>query len=81
MKYRAFQIQLPEDLTGLDLESRSRLSDFPPLSSGFDDLGYALPGEDGLSMQSLHDAMMEALRLGREGTVARKWGLADEPRM
>jgi Ca-activated chloride channel family protein len=33
------------------------------LSSGFDD-GYAMPGEDGHSMQSLHDAIMEALLNG-----------------
>jgi Ca-activated chloride channel family protein len=33
------------------------------LSSGFDD-GYSMPGEDGHSMQSLHDAIMEALLNG-----------------
>src|SRR6185503_3420778 len=30
---------------------------------GFDD-GYSMPGEDGLSRQSLHDAIMEALLNG-----------------
>ena len=48
---------------GIDLEELlSRLSDLL-LSSGFDD-GYSMPGEDGLSMQSLHDAIMEALLNG-----------------
>jgi len=52
-----------DDLDGLDLEELlSRLSDLM-LSSGFDD-GYSMPGEDGHSMQSLHDAIMEALLNG-----------------
>jgi Ca-activated chloride channel homolog len=62
MKYRYSKFT-GEDLDELDLEELlSRLSDLL-LSSGFDD-GYAMPGEDGLSMQSLHDAIMEALLNG-----------------
>ena len=52
-----------DDLDEVDLEELlSRLSDLM-LSSGFDD-GYSMPGEDGHSMQSLHDAVMEALLNG-----------------
>ena len=52
-----------DDLDEVDLEELlSRLSDLM-LSSGFDD-GYSMPGEDGHSMQSLHDAIMEALLNG-----------------
>ena len=62
MKYRYSKFT-GEDLDGIDLEELlSRLSDLL-LSSGFDD-GYSMPGEDGLSMQSLHDAIMEALLNG-----------------
>src|SRR3954449_4058083 len=62
MKYRYSKFT-GEDLDEIDLEELlSRLSDLL-LSSGFDD-GYALPGEDGLSRQSLHDAIMEALLNG-----------------
>jgi Ca-activated chloride channel homolog len=62
MKYR-YSKYTGEDLDELDLEELlSRLSDLL-LSSGFDD-GYSMPGEDGLSMQSLHDAIMEALLNG-----------------
>src|SRR3954453_3687401 len=62
MKYRYSKFT-GEDLDEIDLEELlSRLSDLL-LSSGFED-GYAMPGEDGLSMQSLHDAIMEALLNG-----------------
>jgi Ca-activated chloride channel family protein len=54
----------PDDLDGLDLEELlSKLSDLL-LSSGFDN-PYGFPGEDdGHSMQSLHDAVLEALLNG-----------------
>jgi Ca-activated chloride channel family protein len=62
MKYRYSKFT-GDDLDEVDLEELlSRLSDLM-LSSGFDD-GYAMPGEDGHSMQSLHDAIMEALLNG-----------------
>src|SRR6185369_13376129 len=62
MKYRYSKFT-GDDLDEIDLEELlSKLSDLL-LSSGFDD-GYAMPGEDGLSMQSLHDAIMEALLNG-----------------
>src|SRR4026208_2460839 len=62
MKYR-YSKYSGDELDGIDLEELlSRLSDLL-LSSGFDD-GYSMPGEDGLSMQSLHDAIMEALLNG-----------------
>ena len=62
MKYRYSKFT-GDDLDEIDLEELlSRLSDLL-LSSGFDD-GYAMPGEDGHSMQSLHDAIMEALLNG-----------------
>jgi Ca-activated chloride channel homolog len=62
MKYRYSKFT-GEDLDGIDLEELlSRLSDLL-LSSGFDD-GYSIPGDEGLSMQSLHDAIMEALLNG-----------------
>jgi Ca-activated chloride channel homolog len=62
MKYRYSKFT-GDDLDEIDLEELlSKLSDLL-LSSGFDE-GYALPGEDGLSMQSLHDAIMEALLNG-----------------
>jgi Ca-activated chloride channel family protein len=75
MKYRYSKFT-GEDLDGVDLEELlSRLSDLL-LSSGFED-GYAMPGEDGLSMQSLHDAIMEALLNGgllSEDTLERLLG-------
>src|SRR6185312_4797640 len=62
MKYRYSKFT-GDDLDEIDLEELlSRLSDLL-LSSGFED-GYAMPGEDGLSRQSLHDAIMEALLNG-----------------
>ena len=62
MKYR-YSKYTPDALEGIDLEELlSRLSDLL-LSSGFED-SFAMPGEDGLSMQSLHDAIMEALLNG-----------------
>src|SRR5215510_8984506 len=62
MKYRYSKFT-GDDLDEIDLEELlSRLSDLL-LSSGFDD-GYAMPGDDGHSMQSLHDAIMEALLNG-----------------
>jgi Ca-activated chloride channel family protein len=64
MKYRYSRFT-PEDLDGLDLEELlSQLSDLL-LSSGFDN-PYGLPYDDdaGHSMQSLHDAILEALLNG-----------------
>ena len=62
MKYRYSKFT-GDDLDEIDLEELlSRLSDLL-LSSGFDD-GYSVRGEDGHSMQSLHDAIMEALLNG-----------------
>jgi Ca-activated chloride channel homolog len=62
MKYR-YSKYSGDALDEIDLEELlSKLSDLL-LSSGFDE-GYALPGEEGLTMQSLHDAIMEALLNG-----------------
>ncbi len=62
MKYRYTKFT-GDDLDDVDLEELlSQLSDLL-LSSGFDD-GYSMPGEEGHSMQSLHDAIMEALLNG-----------------
>jgi Ca-activated chloride channel family protein len=62
MKYRYSKFT-GDELDEVDLEELlSRLSDLL-LSSGFDD-GYAMPGEDGHSMQALHDAILEALLNG-----------------
>jgi Ca-activated chloride channel family protein len=73
-----------DDLDEVDLEELlSRLSDLM-LSSGFDD-GYSIPGEDGHSMQSLHDAIMEALLNGGllsdetlERLLGKDWQTSDE---
>jgi Ca-activated chloride channel family protein len=62
MKYRYSKFT-GDDLDELDLEELlSRLSDML-LSSGFDD-PYGMPGDDGHSMQALHDAILEALLNG-----------------
>jgi Ca-activated chloride channel family protein len=62
MKYRYSKFT-GDDLDELDLEELlSRLSDLL-LSSGFDD-PYGIPGEEGHSMQALHDAILEALLNG-----------------
>src|SRR5262245_29415772 len=65
MKYRYSKFT-GEDLDGLDLEElMSRLSDLL-LSSGFES-PYGLPHDDdgpGHSMQSLHDAILEAILNG-----------------
>jgi Ca-activated chloride channel family protein len=64
MKYRYSKFR-PEDLDGLDLEELlSKLSDLL-LSSGFDN-PYGMPydSEDGVSAESLHDAILEALLNG-----------------
>jgi Ca-activated chloride channel family protein len=73
-----------DDLDEVDLEELlSRLSDLM-LSSGFDD-GYSIPGEDGHSMQSLHDAIMEALLNGGllsdemlEKLLGKEWQTSDD---
>jgi Ca-activated chloride channel family protein len=62
MKYRYSKFT-GDDLDELDLEDLlSQLSDML-LSSGFDD-PYGMPGDDGQSMQALHDAILEALLNG-----------------
>ena len=62
MKYRYSKFT-GDDLDELDLEELlSRLSDML-LSSGFDD-PHGMPGDDGQSMQALHDAILEALLNG-----------------
>ena len=74
-----------EELDGLDLEDLlSKLSDLL-LGSGFDN-PYGLPGEDeGHSMQSLHDAVLEALMNGGllsdetlEKLLGKDWQDADD---
>jgi len=74
MKYR-YSKYTGDALDEIDLEELlSKLSDLL-LSSGFDE-GYALPGEEGLTMQSLHDAIMEALLNGgllSEETLNTPW--------
>jgi Ca-activated chloride channel family protein len=62
MKYRYSKFT-GDDLDELDLEELLlRLSDML-LSSGFDD-PHGMPGDDGQSMQALHDAILEALLNG-----------------
>jgi Ca-activated chloride channel family protein len=64
VKYRYSKFR-PEDLDGVDLEELlSKLSDLL-LSSGFDSpYGSPYDDEDGVSAQSLHDAILEALLNG-----------------
>jgi Ca-activated chloride channel family protein len=62
MKYRYSKFT-GDELDELDLEELlSQLSDML-LSSGFDD-PHGMPGDEGQSMQSLHDAILEALLNG-----------------
>ena len=85
MKYRYSKFR-PEDLDGLDLEELlSKLSDLL-LSSGFDN-PYGMPydDEDGVSQQSLHDAIMEALLNGGlmsdetlEKMLGKDWQTSDD---
>ena len=83
MKYRYSKFT-GDDLDEIDLEELlSRLSDML-LSSGFDD-GYGMPGDDGHSMQSLHDAIMEAILNGGmlsdetlERLLGKDWRDADD---
>jgi Ca-activated chloride channel family protein len=86
MRYRYSKFT-PEDLDGLDLEDLlSRLSDLL-LSSGFDN-PYGMPYDDedgGHSMQSLHDAILEALLRGGmlsdemlEKLLGKDWQHADD---
>jgi Ca-activated chloride channel homolog len=87
MKYRYSKFT-GEDLDGLDLEDLlSRLSDLL-LSSGFDS-PYGLPYEDdngpGHSLQSLHDAILEAILNGGilsdetlEQMLGKDWQQADD---
>ncbi len=86
MKYRYSKFT-GEDLDGLDLEElMSRLSDLL-LSSGFEN-PYGLPYDDdspGHSMQSLHDAILEAILNGGllsdetlEKLLGKDWQQADD---
>jgi len=86
MKYRYSKFT-GEDLDGLDLEElMSRLSDLL-LSSGFES-PYGMPYEDdapGHSMQSLHDAILEAILNGGllsdetlEKLLGKDWQQADD---
>ncbi len=87
MRYRYTKFT-PEDLDGIDLEELlSKLSDLL-LSSGFDN-PYGLPYQDdddqGHSMQTLHDAILEALLSGGvlsdemlEKLLGKDWQHADD---
>jgi Ca-activated chloride channel family protein len=87
MKYRYSKFR-PEDLDGLDLEELlSKLSDLL-LSSGFDN-PYGMPYQqddgEGVSAQSLHDAILEALLNGGvlsdemlEKLLGKDWQSADD---
>jgi Ca-activated chloride channel family protein len=86
MRFRYSKFR-PEDLDGIDLEELlSKLSDLL-LSSGFDN-PYGLPYDDeagGHSMQSLHDAILEALLNGGllsdetlEKLLGKDWRDADD---
>nr|MBA2258977.1 hypothetical protein [Acidobacteriota bacterium] len=80
MRYKYSKYR-PEDLDGVDLEDLlSRLSDLL-LSSGFNDV-YS--DDDGHSMQSLHDAILEALLDGTlsdemlERLLGKDWQQAED---
>jgi Ca-activated chloride channel family protein len=82
MRYKYTKYR-PEDLDELDLEDLlSRLSDML-LGSGFED-PYGMPGDDGHSMQALHEAILEALLSGAlsdemlERLLGRDWQNADD---
>ena len=84
MRYRYSKFT-PEDLDGLDLEELlSRLSDIL-LSSGFDSPYAAYDDEAGHSLQTLHDAILEALLNGGmlsdemlEKLLGKDWQHADD---
>jgi Ca-activated chloride channel family protein len=85
MKYRYSKFR-PEDLDGLDLEELlSKLSDLL-LSSGFDNpYGVGYDDEEGVSAESLHDAILEALLNGGllsdemlEKLLGKDWQSSDE---
>jgi Ca-activated chloride channel family protein len=84
MKYRYSKFR-PEDLDGLDLEELlSKLSDLL-LSSGFDNPYGVYEQDDGVSPESLHDAILEALLNGGllsdemlERLLGKDWQTADD---
>ena len=84
MKFRYSKFR-PEDLDGLDLEELlSKLSDLL-LSSGFDNPYGVYEDEGGVSAQSLHDAILEALLNGGvlseemlEGLLGKDWDHAED---
>ena len=83
MRYKYSKYR-PEDLEDIDLEDLLyRLSDML-LGSGFDD-PYGMPGDDeGLSIQALHDAILEALLSGAlsdemlERLLGKNWQSAED---
>ena len=84
MKFRYSKFR-PEDLDGLDLEELlSRLSDVL-LSSGYDSPYGAYDDEEGVSAQTLHDAVLDALLNGGllsdemlEKLLGKDWQTADD---